>query len=311
MANDTKLSLRARIALSLLRAAGVKNMTLAQSSLRKGEAEYWKALKARQERARTPVFPSLLNPAVIDVDGYSLIRIQGGARNDKPDKACLFIHGGGFVEPPSILHRLAAVNLAKTTNAAVYFAQYPLVPDADIFRIFAHIKKAYLAAAQDFGKPLTAVIGDSAGGTLVLYLASSLDAVDHPGRFIPISACCDSTLANPAIDAFDREDPMLSIEVLRILAKRLLASAAGEDISPLRLPYENLKRSGARLDLFIGGKDILYPDNILLHERLLREGLTHGFYVEPEMFHIYPLAPFIPECRRAFLQICGMVTETA
>jgi acetyl esterase/lipase len=309
MVDKKQLSLRARIAIFLLHATGVKNITLARSSLKKGEAEYWRALKTRQERARAPFFPQSLHPTVLDVDGYSLTRIQSDAH--KPDTACLFIHGGGLVEPPSVIHRLAARRLARTTKAAVYFAQYPLVPGADIKRIFAHIKKAYRTAAEDFGRPLTAVIGDSAGGTLVLYLASSLDAAEQPGRFIPISACCDSALTNPLIDTYDKKDPLLSIEVLRVLAKRLLMAASNGEISPLYLPYENMQRSGARLDLFAGGKDILYPDNVLLHERLLREGVSHGFHVEPDLFHIYPLAPLIPECRRAFLRICSLIMDSA
>jgi acetyl esterase/lipase len=285
----------------------MKNIALARSSLKKGEAEYWRALKARQARARKPFFPKSLNPLIIDVDGYPLTRLTGGAGD--PERACLLIHGGGLVEPPTPLHIHAANKLARTTSAAVYFARYPLVPDADIHCIFAHIKKAYLTAARDFGRPLTAVIGDSAGGTLALYLASALDASDQPQRFIPISACCDSALTNPAIDTFDKKDPLLSIDVLRVLSKRLLESASDEDISPLYLPYENLQRSGALVDFFLGGKDILFPDNVLLHERFLREGIPHGFHVEPEMFHIYPLAPLIPESNRAFSQICYLVMQ--
>jgi acetyl esterase/lipase len=301
---DTNLSLRARIAILLLRVMGVKNIALNAASLKHGEDAYWDAIRARQKRERRTVFPASLNPSVIDVDGYPITRIWRGDK--KPDSACLFIHGGGFVEAPSVLHRLAARNLARLADTTVYFARYPLLPDAEISQILDHIKKAYLTATKDFGKPLTTVFGDSAGGGLTLYLASALDAADQPKRFLAVSACCDTARTNPAIRAYERDEIIVSIDLMRILSRRLLATAVNEEISPLYFSYENLRRSGARLDLFVGGREIMYPDNVLLHERLEREGVAHGWRVAPGMFHIYPLAPLIPECRRDFRRICEM-----
>jgi acetyl esterase/lipase len=280
--------------------------------LERGEPEFWEAARLLQKRYRGAIFPKALDPTAMDVGGYPLTRLRGGARRGvtETDKACLYIHGGGFVEPPSLLHRQAIARWARDTGATVYAAQYPLLPDADITQILAHIREVYSVAADDFGRPLTAVFGDSAGGTLALYLASVLEAAEQPGRFIALSPCCDSGLTNPEIRNLEAKDPILSVRVLRVLAKMLLKFAANNDISPLYLPYENLRRSGAKLDLFIGGAEILYPDNVRMHERLTAEGIEHGWNVEPKLFHIYPLAPFIPECTKAFAQICEMIKNT-
>ncbi len=54
-------------------------------------------------------------------------------------------------------------------------------------------------------------------------------------------------------------------------------------VSPL---FGDLSGLG-RISIYIGTHDILYPDNRLLHEKLLKEGIEHRYTEREKMNHVY------------------------
>jgi acetyl esterase/lipase len=241
----------------------------------------------------------------LDVNGFPLYRLSAGTAG--ADKAVFFIHGGGFIMPPLLLHWRAARTVARRTGAAVYFVRYPLFPTAGLAQIYDHVTAAFEAARRDFGGRLWAALGDSAGATLVLALAARLAPDVQPAHFIALSPCADLSFTNPDAEARRDLDPLLPWDEMKATAQRMLLPVKLDDVSPLLFSYENLRRSGARLTIFIGGRDILYPDTERLHRRLLAEGLAHDYRYHEDMIHVWPYVSPIPESQADMRRILRLL----
>jgi acetyl esterase/lipase len=298
-----RVSRLARAVFCLMRLLGLKHWLAKRAPFRESAA------RPQKQRAQGLRLYGLrlhgLRVVRLDVGGFPLYLLSAGAA--APDKAVFFIHGGGFVMPPLPLHWHTATMLARRTGAAVYFVRYPLFPEAGLAQIYDHVAAAFDAARRDFGGRLQAVWGDSAGATLALSLASRLAPDVQPGRFIALSPCADASFSNPDAEARRDLDLLLPWDTVKTTAQRMLLSVKNEDVSPLFFSYENLRRSGARLTLCIGGRDILYPDTERLHRRLLAEGIAHDYWYREDMIHVWPYMPLVPESRADMRRILRLL----
>jgi len=293
---------------------GAKGLTWLMNTLRlkdwyfyghsDNEARFFQDTLCKQQKGgKVPTLRGVTLTA-LDVDDLPLYRIepQGAA----PERAFFYIHGGDFAFPPMAMHFQAAADIARKACAAAYLVRYPLIPDNSSQAIIPHVIKAYNAARADFPGTMAAVMGDSAGGALTLNLASLLERAVLPEQFIAISPVADLRISNPAIAPIAKTDPLLQVRGARLCAKKYYAG--NDAINPLFMSFDNLKSGGARLSIFIGGNDILYPDVSLLHERILNEGIEHDYYFYEKMFHCWPLLG-IPEGAAARAQIAEALTR--
>lgn len=86
------------------------------------------------------------------------------------------IHGGGFLLGKKEANRLFCADMCRR-GFIVFCAEYPLVPDVDIFEVFRSLTLAVNAAsgmAERFGGDMSRfyLCGDSAGAYLCVYLAA-------------------------------------------------------------------------------------------------------------------------------------------
>ncbi|MET7731881.1 alpha/beta hydrolase fold domain-containing protein [Streptomyces sp. NPDC005402] len=144
--------------------------------------------------------------------------------------------------------------------------------------------------------------GDSAGAGLALGVAQELRAagLPQPRRIVLISPWLDLTLSQPAVQDVARHDPWLSpaglVEMGRVWA-------GGDDPSDPRLSPINGPLTGlAPVSVYIGTRDIFYPDVCRLRDRAAAEGTTHDVTVCANAVHVYPLTP-TPEGRAAATRI--------
>lgn len=139
-------------------------------------------------------------------------------------------------------------------------------------------------------------MGDSAGGGLALGLAEALrDQGDTcPEELILISPWVDVTLSNSDIKDYENLDPMLGIDGLRRMGE---VWANGLDMTDPRVSpiYGDLSGLG-RVTLTTGTWEVLYPDSLVLAEKLKKAGVDCNLIVGERMIHCYPICP-IPEAK--------------
>lgn len=221
----------------------------------------------------------------------------------RSSKLVIFVHGGAFVSGPAKHHWDSIKTIYKATNATIWMCDYPKAPEASIDEMHKNINAIYSAALAKFKPQDIILLGDSAGGALVLSLIQRLPELNIPlpEKVIAISPVVDASFDNPAIDAIDRIDPMLGKEGV-LSAKRLCAN--GEDLKNPKFSvlFGEVSHFPQTI-LFLSERDICYPDGVLFAEKLKQAGVQHEVITGRHMPHIWPLLPIMKEARVALKQM--------
>ncbi len=189
------------------------------------------------------------------------------------EKAILYIPGGGYINQPTVRHWKFAETLALTNDAEVIVAIYP-------------------------------------GGGLALGFCEYLSYTGQrqPGNLILISPWVDATMENPHIPEYVDVDPMLAPEGLKVLAK----AWAGEEetkfykISPINGEMNGLEN----VTVFSGTREIFYPDERILCQKLQSSGVNVRFFIGNGLNHDYPMHN-TPEGKNAVQLIMDIIAGKA
>jgi acetyl esterase/lipase len=243
------------------------------------------------------------------LDDYTIYKFTKKEQNERSKKSLFFIHGGAFVSPPTLLHFKLIFKIVKKTNCTAYFIRYPLSKNP--VTTSNHVLKAYMWAQNDWNiyspNNIDVVFGDSAGGTLALFLLSILPKQLQPKQTIAFSPCVDLSLNNKDAIKVQSIDNVLSLDVLKAI--RPLEIKHGDPKDPLiNLLYADFSRIN-KLDIFTSENDVLMPDVALLHEKLLSNNIKHNYYFCKNMCHDWLLFPFFVESAQAKKQIIKTINS--
>lgn len=224
------------------------------------------------------------------------------------DKHIFYLHGGGFVYEMSTLHWEFIDKLIEALNCRVTVPIYPLSPKHKIQDVFEMLLPIYTQVIDQTLPENLVMMGDSAGGGLALSLSQLIKEKHLPqaGNMILISPTLDMTFSNPDIRNVEKLDPICAVTGLNEIMKW----TAGELdtghylMSPLFGDLSGL----AKISLFIGTHDILYPDTLKLKEKALNLGVNMTYHAYEGMIHVWPLF-FLPESKRATNQIIEIIRE--
>jgi|GEM_PF-830575 len=222
----------------------------------------------------------------------------------------LFVHGGAFISGPNQLHWNVIEKLSKETKQTIWVCDYPKAPENDIFEISNNLDFVYQKALEKYESDNIILIGDSVGGTLIMALVQR--AINYkwaiPQKLLLVCPVCDSTFQNPAINAIEEKDIMLSIKGVAS-AKRMCAGRYDLDnamISPINASFKNFPTTV----LYLAENDITYADQQLLVNKLTIHSVSHKIYLGEGMPHIWPYLPFMPESKNALHHIIAEINQT-
>lgn len=234
-------------------------------------------------------------------DGMTVWSVR--PRRGNPRSRVLYVHGGGYVHPLTADYwRL--VRALSGAGAEVVVPAYPLAPRATVDDALPRLVDLAREAAAT-GPPLT-LMGDSAGGALVLVLARLLRDEGGPQavRVVALSPWLDPTLDEDAVRDLETTDPMLAESGLRAAARWWAGDRGPTDplVDPLREDLEGLPT----LHLLIGGRDILRPAVDDLASRMRDTSSALHVREVPAMFHVW-MTRAVPEAARTRRQLAGLV----
>jgi epsilon-lactone hydrolase len=224
---------------------------------------------------------------------YSIVR-----RGTAPALAVLYLHGGGYMAPISAWQVRYAARLAADLKARIVLPDYPLAPEHSWRDSYDEL---VALAARLATEGELVIAGDSSGGGLALALAESLR--DHggpqPRRLLLISPWVDLTTSTPDTAALDAVDPWLYIGKVRAYARWWAGTPddlGRPEVSPGLGDLAGLPPTL----MFCGTRDLLVPGCRLLARRAAEARWDLTYVEEPDLIHVYPLLPGIPEARRAW-----------
>ena len=238
-------------------------------------------------------------------------------RRSTPVARVVYLHGGGYVHPLTADYwRLvrALTSDHAPAPAEVVVPAYPLAPDATIDDVLPQLVRLYAEVSRaDPDVPLL-LMGDSAGGALVLVVAATLrDAASDadattvppaPAGLVLLSPWLDGTLDEDEVADLEASDPMLAESGLRAAATWWAGERDPADprVSPVNGRVHDLPPA----DVFTGAHDILRPAIDRLADLAHRDGARLQVHEVPAMFHVW-MTRAIPEARRTRRQLAALV----
>ena len=213
------------------------------------------------------------------------------------DTLMFYIHGGAYINTFTKYHFRLIRKIIKMTDIKVVSANYDLIPFSNAKKMNEYLVNTYLKVIEENNYKKIVFMGDSAGAALCLttYLTLHKSGKRIPDRSILLSPCVDISLPNPKTYEYAKVDPWLYLDRINTCAdffadgldkKNYIASPTYGEVEKL----ENLT-------IFLGTKEILYPDIIDFYNKL-DKNKNNELIIKKNMIHVYPLLP-IKEAKEA------------
>lgn len=226
------------------------------------------------------------------------------APTSRSDQILLYFHGGGYCLGAYRQHSNLLGRLAQATGHTLLAVDYPLAPENPFPTAVNSALAAYRwLLSQNIPPQAIRLGGDSAGGGLVLALLIALrDQGDPlPAAAVAFSPWTDLSLSGETITAPLQPDLILRPADLRLYANVYLnGHDPGDPIaSPLFADLHGLPR----LLIQVGTAEILLADATRFAAKARAAGVSVTLEQWPDMAHVFPLMPFIPEANLALERV--------
>ena len=252
---------------------------------------------------RDVVLSGLRHEVVCTGDG---VRGEWICSTDASDHVILYVHGGGYVSCSVATHRPITAALARATGCRIFSLEYRTAPEACFPNAYSDVVAGYrwLTHASKF----VTMIGDSAGGGLVLAVAARANSenLPVPSCIAALSPWTDLATTGDSLRTNNGRCAMFHAENIPAFAKVYLAGASKFDprASPL---YADLSRMPPTL-LQAGSTEVLLDDARRFHERMIASARSSTLSIYEDVIHGWQLlAPFLPEARTAVAEIAEFV----
>ena len=239
--------------------------------------------------APVTVKTSDFNPKVEqkDFEGMPVLYVNGDAAYDH---VIFYIHGGYYVYQMGSEQTALMNRLTRQTNSLAVIPMYPLAPFHTAESGHELMLRLYeQVCSENPGKKII-LMGDSAGGGYSLALAENLaqHGMEQPDELVLLSPWVDVTMNNPEIADYADADPMLTVTMGRMSGEAWAGSLSTDDwlVSPINGDMSQLKN----VSIFVGTRELFYPDDTLLYEKL-KDNPKVKLYVGQGQNHVYPVYP--------------------
>ncbi len=228
--------------------------------------------------------------------------------SEKSSHTVLFLHGGAYVNNVLSNHLDFCDKLSQKTNAYVMIPLYPLAPNNTYDKTFNLLTDLYTDMLTNKQNDIT-IMGDSAGGGLSIAFCEYLNkkGLAKPEHLIGLSPWVDISMTTSDYEKYQRADPSLGREGLIAMGKAWAGELDTNNylVSPINGDVSGLPDT----TLFVGTRELFYPDVIRFYDILQKAGVKSTLITGEGLNHVYPLFP-IPEAKEALNQISNVITNS-
>lgn len=233
---------------------------------------------------------------VQEVDAGGAPAYWVSAPGSAQERVVLVIHGGGFTMGTAKGYQEFGYRISKATGARALVVEYRLAPEDPFPAPLDDVVNAYRWARKQEGVRSVAMVGDSAGGNLVL---GALVQLRDEGDKAPDAA----VLCSPLIDLAGEGESLTSRAHLDPLPAAVLVEnmgglyLAGKEpkATPLGSPLYADLNDLPPLRVLVGTDEGLHDDSIRLVEKVRAAGGEVELEIGEGMVHIWPVFNFLPE----------------
>lgn len=224
----------------------------------------------------------------LDLGDVPALRIS--AAEAAPDRAVLYLHGGGYVFGSPRSHRDLGEYLSRAAQAQVFMLDYRLAPEHPFPAAVDDAVAAYRALLDRGLSPSRiAICGDSAGGglTFATLLALRDQKLPLPACAVPLSPWVDLECTGETFVTRADVDPMVHRDFTRQLAD--LYVPGGDLRQPLASPLHGDLHGLPPLLIQVGDRETLLDDSLRIARRARDAGVDVTLEVEPGQIHVFQI----------------------
>lgn len=218
-----------------------------------------------------------------------VIKPKDGTRNNMN---ILYLHGGSYVAEVSKEHWQFIADLVESTGSTIIVPDYPLTPKYNYKDVFNMMEPLYKEIINKVGKENLIMMGDSAGGGMALALAEKIgeENIKQPKHIILLSPWLDVSMSNPEISKFEKIDPVLDKEALKIAG----IAYSGEDgkdsflVNPINGPLEKLEN----VTIYVGTYEMFNPDIHKLVDKAKQVNININLIEKEKAVHIWMIEQY-------------------
>lgn len=262
-----------------------------------GTIDYDKRRKDEMEQVRFVKVPKSICVQNGRINGIPVEKLVMKG-NDK-SKIIYYIHGGGFVTGSSLARRNFTTYMVKNFGLNVISVDYRLAPENPFPAAPEDCLKVYERLIEKYGANNIAVVGESAGGNLVLSLLLQIKdkGLTFPAGTFAISPTVqydrilDSYIYNQSTECCLEN---LNDEVCDTYLKSL---DKNEIQNPIAAPYYGDFTGCTPVYLYVSNSEVLLDDSLMMYEKLKSEGVDVSLYRRDGMMHAWMIIPVFKEAK--------------
>lgn len=244
----------------------------------------------------------------LQAQGFEVIRKTVGEttvfalrkRDKKPDKAVLYLFGGGYILPPDPGDIVLCGQIAENCNAEVWFPLYPMAPEHKLVETLESSLSVYKEILKRYTAENIRFFGTSSGGgqalSLCLYMKTRRPDVPFPGKLVlqsPGLQVPPSDKQKAEMESLKRTDVMIPPAFFDRIAPVL---AEGDDaylLSPLTCDISGFPP----IDIFYGTHEVMYAFLEDMKEHCRKHDVTLNVHIGEGMMHCWGAMEFVPEAK--------------
>ena len=227
------------------------------------------------------------------------------------DKAILYLHGGGFVSGCALSRRGFTANLSKRTGLPVYVPNYRLAPEHRFPAALDDCHQAYEALLKRFGPQNIFVIGESAGGNLVLALMHKIkdSGEPMPAGIAVLSPVVQFLEKYDSYQANYAKDPILS-NVHEEMLDMYFEEKDPEIINhPYASPIHGDFSRFPKTLITVSETELLRDDAHKAYEAMKTQGVDVQLFSRKNLLHAWPIIASLPEAKKDIKTIAKFVAD--
>ena len=234
--------------------------------------------------------------------------------NAKPQKAMLYIIGGGMVSKPTPYAIKQALQMARETGIDIFIPYYPLCTDYPLTKAYEMIYALYVKMQKKYGAENICVMGTSSGGNLALGLVPFISAnaphTPMPGYIIAMSpgVCPSNDEERQRVRDIDKRELIISGDYLTTIEEIL---RHGSDAVPdYMIHLQNADFTNCPKVTFIYGTDkVLYAMAPSFEAAMKKYGVQYDMIIGQGMYHCYPVYPLVREAKEGWNRMIMLLKE--
>lgn len=223
-----------------------------------------------------------------------------------PDRIIIYLHGGGFAMGSVNTHGSMVSHFAKELHAEILFIDYALAPENpypaglnDLLTVYRELANSYRGYQID-------LIGDSAGGSLVVSAIGEMLKLPLPlpDAVVLISPWIDLECENPSMEENAQLDHSINRDMLQMFARAYTGDLPLEVSSPKKAALTQFPP----VLIMVGTNEILLDDSKHFYNDIKVIQGRSRLSIYDDQPHVWPKKDIYKEAsRRALAEIADFI----